>query len=574
MSSHALTGARTPNRTQIVPRPVYVVFAILITAIPIAILGNSEAASVAGAVGTSLGLFFAGAFFIVRSSGLDWRERRAWSLVGVGLLISATGIVVVVLQVLIVGDAPTVGPTDLFFIVGYSIAIVGFGTLPHTAGPPIQRARIAIDGLIGAISIGSLFWVAVLGPLVQSFSEATAWERIIGSLYPILDLAAIVVFMIVLARRSTYRFDIRIMIFTGAIMVQAIADISYLVAAVGQSFATAEPLHAAYVLAALAFLLTSLIVDRVPQPREYADRRAALWTMLAPYGAAATMVMVLLSGLTDGRVDVDDTVLLVATIAVGLLVVARQGIAIQEYRMLVEQQRSDLVSSISHELRTPLTAMVGFLEIVKEDSSLSKDERIEMVEIVAEQAMYLQRIVEDLLSLAHGAPDRLNLSVSEHSVAPIVENAILATAIDRRNLEVEVAPGLTAVVDGNRLQQVLVNLLANAVRYGGDRCLIAAYADGGGLIVEVHDSGPGVPKKYEIRIWERFERGQNRYNAAVPGSGIGLAMVKSVAESHGGRASYRQSDRLGGGCFIVDLPGRASTQQPIAVVPGGRTAIG
>ncbi len=74
------------------------------------------------------------------------------------------------------------------------------------------------------------------------------------------------------------------------------------------------------------------------------------------------------------------------------------------------------------------------------------------------------------------------------------------------------------------------------------------------LVIEVHDDGPGVPKKYELTMWDRFERGPNRLNATVPGSGIGLAIVDIIARSHGGSASYRQSELLGGACFSIEIP--------------------
>jgi len=77
-------------------------------------------------------------------------------------------------------------------------------------------------------------------------------------------------------------------------------------------------------------------------------------------------------------------------------------------------------------------------------------------------------------------------------------------------------------------------------------------------VLEIHDDGPGVPRRHEVRVWERFERGPNRLNAAVPGSGIGLAIVEAIAKSHGGSAEYRLSDELGGACFSVTLPGRVS----------------
>jgi two-component system sensor histidine kinase AdeS len=129
-------------------------------------------------------------------------------------------------------------------------------------------------------------------------------------------------------------------------------------------------------------------------------------------------------------------------------------------------------------------------------------------------------------------------------------------------------------VDANRLQQILVNLLSNARRYGGDECLVVARLHQSRLTLEVHDSGSGVPKKYELTIWDRFERGPNRYNAIEPGSGIGLSMVQSIATAHGGRALYRTSERLGGACFVVELEGRSPEPEPIVAMPSSKLAIG
>jgi signal transduction histidine kinase len=257
----------------------------------------------------------------------------------------------------------------------------------------------------------------------------------------------------------------------------------------------------------------------------------------------------------------------VATLVVAVLVIGRQGIAIRENRKIVERQRTDLVSSISHELRTPLTAMVGFLAILQEDPKLHLQERIEMIEVVTEQATYLEHIVEDLLIMAHGDPGHLDLELSEQNIAAVIDHAIRATTINPDSVTVEVDPNLSAFVDGGRLQQILVNLLSNADRYGGERCLVVATAVGSDLVIKVHDAGDGVPKKHELVIWERFERGPNRYNAAVPGSGVGLAMVRSIADAHGGRASYCPSDRLGGACFVVEFPGRVGTLQTGRVTP-------
>lgn len=563
------------SATKRIDVPWYAGAAFVAIAVVAAIsLANPAQAHSAAPVGILLGNLVAGIMFIRGSAKLERGERRAWTLVGIGLIIAACGIVAVSLLVAITGDAPTFGATDLFFIFGYSIALVGFASLPHTAGTALQRARTAFDGMIGAIAIGALLWTLVLLPVVEGLAEAETWERFIGSIYPLIDLAVVVIIMMITVRRSSYRFDARMVTFTGAMLLQAVADVSFLVEGVGQSFTEAEPLWIGFLAAATLFLVTALIVDRVPEAREYADRRLPLWSLLAPYTSAAVMVSIMVVRLWDSNLDQGDWILLLAALVVATLVIGRQGIAIRENRLLVERQRSDLVSSISHELRTPLTAMVGFLAVLQEDQALTREERDEMIDVVSEQANYLTRIVQDLLLLAHDDPSRIELAVSEYRIESIINSSLSASGVDRSCVAIEVDPNLTAIVDGGRLQQLLVNLLTNARRYGGDRCLVAAVAESGRLEIEVHDSGPGVPKKHELTIWERFERGPNRYNAAVPGSGIGLAMVRAIVEAHGGRATYRPSERLGGACFAVELPGRVGVQNPKPPVRSGTMAIG
>jgi signal transduction histidine kinase len=446
--------------------------------------------------------------------------------------------------------------------------------LPHTAGTGWQRIRIGLDAAIGAISVGALAWVFVIDPIVIGLEGAPLAARIFGVLYPLVDVGALIAIVIVTIRRSSLQFDFRMLLLGGALVFQTIGDVSLLVSGTRASLEEAEPIFVAYLAASAFFLLTAMNADRMPAPRAHADRIAPAWAMVVPYAAATIMVLGLMHRLWDGGVDTDDRILLVSTVLVVVLVISRQALSIRENRVLVEQQRSDLVSSISHELRTPLTSMVGFVSVLQDGQDLSRSERSEMIGVVADQAEYLARIVEDLLTFTQGGTDAVDLDVTEQRIPPLIENAILATSIDRNHVDVEVNPTLTALVDGSRIQQILVNLLSNADRYGGDRCLIVASAVGSGLTIEVHDSGPGVPKKHEVVIWERFERGANRYNAGTPGSGIGLAMVKSLAEAHGGRASYRRSKRLGGACFVVELPGRVGKQQPIAIVPSSKRAIG
>jgi signal transduction histidine kinase len=131
-----------------------------------------------------------------------------------------------------------------------------------------------------------------------------------------------------------------------------------------------------------------------------------------------------------------------------------------------------------------------------------------------------------------------------HDIAP-------GDVLIEKDLDVEVL----VRADPDRLRQALSNLVSNAIRYGADRCLIVGRVRGDDLVFEIHDNGDGVPTRYEAMIWQQFERGAHRLDAVTPGLGIGLSIVQAIAESHGGTAQYRVSERLGGACFFITLPG-------------------
>jgi signal transduction histidine kinase len=367
--------------------------------------------------------------------------------------------------------------------------------------------------------------------------------------------------MLVLLRRSAFRFDARIALFTVGIFAQVFGDIIFLAAGHSGSFEDAEPLYVVNLLAIAAFFGSALMLDGRSEVREYADRNPPLWTVIAPYLPAVGMLAMFVIEtyiVGDGQAE---SVLLAGTILVGLLVIARQGVAIVENRADIEQQRDALVSTISHELRTPLTSVVGFASLLEEaDGTVDPGEQRRMVTIIRQQADHMSRIVADLIMLARGVGNDLRLTVEGVPMVDLVDRSIESSGLPPESVDVECPWDLTAFVDPGRIQQVLSNLLTNAERYGGDRRLVRVVADGADLIIEVHDDGDGIPRRYEVRVWDRFERGPNRFNSSVPGSGIGLSIVLAIAAAHGGTAKYRRSERLGGACFEVRLPGRAATR--------------
>ena len=557
----------SPALLPYIGRGAAVVLALLAATAAFTLVAPQEVGEVVGSFALLIGNTMAGVIIIRRARRLEGSERHPWLLIGSGFMIATGGVLIVGIIDIAAGGVSAFGPANLLFFAGYVVVLSGLATLPQASGSVLRRSRVAIDGLIGALSLGALLWVGVLSGLNERLAAVPPSERVIATLYPFLDLAVIVALMVVAVRRSAFQFDLRILLLSAAVGAQALGDITFLESGVGRSFEEAEPVFAFFLIASIFLLAMSQVVDRPPAPRESPEQKPPAWAIMGPYVSAAVMLVLLITSVRTDAFDANTRVLFVATLGVGALVVIRQGMAIRENRIAVDRERGTLISSISHELRTPLTSMVGFLEILDEDDQLDADARHEMIGIVAHQANYMARIVSDLVMLARGSPESIRLREVPVNVGEQIQAAIRSIDIEPASVVIEAQEDLVATVDPDRLQQVLVNLLSNSVRYGGPQRLIVARRLGPDLVIEVHDDGPGVPRRYELVIWERFERGPNRLNATVPGSGIGLAVVEAVARAHSGKATYRSSERLGGACFAVEFPGRILDARDLSALP-------
>jgi len=536
----------------------HAVFAFLALCAMATIFGSKDVADAAGALGVAVGAGLAGGLFIVRARTVHGRERLAWTLIGLGVCAAAVGVLVVAVVFFIQGDAPTFGWTDLFFMATYVLVIAGAAALPYAQGSTMQRIRMILDGLIGGVSIAALLWVMLLADMTSDLADSSALTRTIGAFYPFLDLVVLTVAMSVLLRRSRHRFDMRVALFSGGVLFQVVGDIAIFSSGQSGSFADTSPLYWINLLAIGFFFASASLVGQPSVGREYADRNPPLWTLIAPYVPAIGMLGVFVTEAAVGGDVATDPTLLSAVIVVGLLVIVRQAVAIVDNRAIIEEQRDLLVTTISHELRTPLTAIVGYVDLLAEDDdNFDRDQR-SMLAIIHQQADYMSTIVSDLIMLARGSDGGLELDVEPVPVTDLAVASIRASGIGFETVDVDVDTDLIAFVDRGRMQQVLVNLLTNATRYGGPKRLLRVVAEGGDVTFEVHDDGRGLPRRYEVRVWDRFERGPNRLNATVPGSGIGLAVVSAIAQAHGGSSAYRASEILGGACFSVTLPGRAT----------------
>ena len=216
----------------------------------------------------------------------------------------------------------------------------------------------------------------------------------------------------------------------------------------------------------------------------------------------------------------------------------------------VERMRADFVANASHELRTPLTSLIGFIDTLRGPAADDPPAQTRFLGIMAEQAQRMNRLIDDLLSLSrielteHQLPaTRVNLGELIQRLAASFEPQVAARRI---RMDVRVPPGLPWVVgDDDQLEQVVQNLLDNAVKYGREGGVVmvtaARAAPGGrwpgrpGITLSVSDDGQGIARAHIPRLTERFYRADKGRSRAVGGTGLGLAIVKHIVNRHRGQ---------------------------------------
>ena len=214
---------------------------------------------------------------------------------------------------------------------------------------------------------------------------------------------------------------------------------------------------------------------------------------------------------------------------------------ISEQRRL-ERVRQDFVANVSHEFRTPLTAIQGFAETLLAGALEDPTNRRRFVEIIRDHATRLARLTEDLLELSRIEAGQLKLEFRPVSVNQLVTACLETSSVKagpkQLELKTELPEGLPPVRgDANRLQQVLQNLLDNAVQYTppGGKIAVGAAHSGDQVVITVADTGIGIPQAEQSRIFERFYRVDAARSREVGGTGLGLSIARHIVEVHGGR---------------------------------------
>ncbi len=226
----------------------------------------------------------------------------------------------------------------------------------------------------------------------------------------------------------------------------------------------------------------------------------------------------------------------------------------------LEQQKNRFLRQVSHELKTPLTALREGSELLSEEA-LGKltPQQHEVAGILRANSIELQRLIEDLLS--YGAAE---FNRREVRYARVEMRRVVARVIDDQNLALRaralrIAPHVDEVVldaDFEKVRIMLDNLVSNAAKFApeGSALVIECRATGGQMVLEVADEGPGIPPAERERVFDPFYRGRNTSGGRLPGSGIGLSIVRDYAQAHGGTVEVVDDPSRHGARLRVTLP--------------------
>lgn len=306
-----------------------------------------------------------------------------------------------------------------------------------------------------------------------------------------------------------------------------------------------------YVLAASTLLLPPI--------------RAAV--VLASAGVLTALAIVF-APLSDGAVEVGasitfstatSTALLIGTailvVSVGISMIgsrSRHESALETEREAV-RLKNEFVSMVSHELRTPLTSIAGFTETLAETwKDLGPNEVDEFIGIVRTEARNLSHLVEDILVIPRIEAGRLplNVAVFELRALCLAVTEVLSADTDK-DIQVAMPAGIMVKADPMRLQQVVRNLVVNAIKYGGDQILIQGMPQGDSLQAVVSDNGPGIPEEDRSRIFEHFEQGSAGDTRESSGIGLGLPIARRLLQAMGGDLWFEPRFPTGSNFFFT-----------------------
>ena len=225
----------------------------------------------------------------------------------------------------------------------------------------------------------------------------------------------------------------------------------------------------------------------------------------------------------------------------------------------LERVRQEFLSNISHELRTPLTSILAFVETLEDGAIKDEENNQRFLGVIRKNAQRMHRLIDDILELSSIESGKITLELKKINLAALVEEVftVLSSKAKERRIKLknEVSKDVFVFADVVRLEQMLTNLIDNAVKFNAEReSVTVSFAEKDEKnIISVSDTGEGISNEHLQRIFERFYRTDRARSREIGGTGLGLAIVKHLARLHGGEVSVTSAPGKGS-TFFIELP--------------------
>ena len=236
-------------------------------------------------------------------------------------------------------------------------------------------------------------------------------------------------------------------------------------------------------------------------------------------------------------------------------------------------QKNELIATLAHDIRGPLTAIVGFGEMLA-DGSMGHDESKKAAETIVRNGQRLATLSDDVVALSRIELGELELDIEQFDFAALVMEEAESRVSQRPIRFVCDADDTTILGDKRRLRQSIDNIIGNAVKYSPEDSpiVVTLHGNASSLTLDVSDRGIGIPGSELAKVFERFARGSNAKRAKIAGTGLGLFLVRTFVERHGGHISVRSTPDVGS-TFSIVLPrnGAGLSARGVVVLAGDRT---
>ena len=498
-------------------------------------------------------------------------RRLPWYLFAAGLLAFTIGDSIF--------DAYNIGGTaipfpsvaDGIYLSAYPILFVGMVLLIRPFGRLMERFAL-LDATIVTVAFVVVQLIFLLEPTSHSYHHTL--DSTIAVAYPAMDILLVATLARLLFTRVARTPSLHLL--TAGILTLLVADeiyysqnvlyrwldVFWLASYVGWGAAALHPSVARLSvgqkerdprLSVLRFSLLVAAVAAVPVILGVEQSRGAgLHAYLLAFAGFVISALVLLrvAGLVGALDEVGRTERL-----------ARSEAELANVRLMeLDRLKDEFVGMISHDLRTPLTSITGYVELLRdEETGPLNDEQRTFLEVVARNSDRLLHLVNDLLFVARLESGRLELEREELDLGEVaadtVENARPQAATKRLTLSFEGNGPALVLGERARLARLLDNLVSNAIKFtpeeGRVSVRVSTVADS--VLLEVSDSGIGIPEEERVHLFERFFRSSGAVARQIPGTGLGLYISKAIAEAHEGNIDAESNDGLGT-TFRVQLP--------------------